>query len=73
MTEDKLILILQDLKDCEHVNAMYSGLQYYLAIEYAINKIRNYHDLLNNYMTLSKSYADFKERAKHEIPLPDNY
>ena len=72
MTDFEIISILQDLKRSEF-SCKYSDLQYEFAIEYAINKIRNYHDLLNHYMTLSKSYADFKERAKHEIPLPDNY
>lgn len=48
-------------------------IKFVFVCEYAINKIRNYHELLHNYITLSKSYADVKERAKHEIPLPDNY
>lgn len=30
-------------------------------------------DLLNHYMTLSKSYADFKEYSKHNTPIRDNY
>ena len=73
MTDLEIISILQDLRGCDHIHARYSDLQYEFAIEYAINKIRNYHDLLNHYMTLSKSYADIKERPKHEIPLRDNY
>lgn len=72
MTDFEIISILQDLRRSKF-SCKYSDLQYEFAIEYAINKIRNYHDLLNHYMTLSKSYADFKERAKHEIPLRDNY
>ena len=72
MTDFEIISILQDLRRSKF-SCKYSDLQYNMAIEYAINKIRNYHDLLNNYITLSKSYADFKERSKHETPLRDNY
>ena len=72
MTDYEIISILQDLRRSKF-SCKYSDLQYNLAIEYAINKIRNYHDLLTNYITLSKSYADFKEYAKHNTPLRDNY
>ena len=72
MTDNEIILILQDLRRSKF-SCKYSDLQYNMAIEYAINKIRNYHNLLNNYITLSKSYADFKEYSKHNTPLYDNY
>ena len=72
MTDFEIISILQDLKR-SGFSCKYSDFQYNMALEYAINKIRNYHDLLNNYITLSKSYADFKEYAKHNTPLRDNY
>lgn len=71
MTDYEIISILHDIRDCKHVNAQYSDIQYKMAIEYAINKIRSYHDLLHHYTTLAKEYADVK--AKHEIPLRDNY
>ena len=72
MTDLQIIEILNDLWRYEHSDK-YTEQEIRFAIEYAINKIRDYHHLLNHYMTLAKSYEDYKERAKHEIPLPDNY
>lgn len=72
MTDNDAISILNELWRYEHTEK-YTDIQIRFACEYAINKIRSYHDLLNHYMTLSKSYADFKERSKHETPLRDNY
>lgn len=68
MTDLEIISILQDLIKQHKYNA-----QYIFAINYAITKIRSYHDLSRMYKTLAMSYADTVERAKHEIPLPDNY
>lgn len=73
MTDNDIILILQDLRRNNFSCETYSVSHYNMAIEYAINKIRSYSDLSYHYMKLSIDYAEFKERAKHEIPLPDNY
>ena len=68
MTDNEIISTLQDLIKHHKYNA-----QYIFVLNYAITKIRSYNDLSRMYKTLAMSYADKVERAKHEIPLPDNY
>ena len=68
MTDNEIISILQNLIKQHKYNA-----QYIFAVNYAITKIRSYHDLSRMYKTLAMSYADTVERAKHETPLRDNY
>ena len=70
MTDLEIISILQDVTNKHH---KYSDAQYIFAVNYAITKIRSYHDISRMYKTLAMEYADFAEKAKHEIPLPDNY
>ena len=75
MTDNEIISILHDLRSCKHIYAKYSELQYDMAIQYAINKIRSYHDLSRHYATLAKEFSDYKDRKPYEIPcyVPDNY
>lgn len=70
MTDNEIISILQDVTNKHH---KYSDAQYIFAVNYAITKIRSCNDLSRMYKTLAMSYAYTVERAKHEIPLPDNY
>lgn len=72
MTDYEIISILQELWRYEHTTK-YTDNEIRFACEYAITKIRSYHDLVRMYKTLSMEYADLAEKAKHEIPIPDNY
>ena len=72
MTDVQVIEILRELWRYEHTEK-YTEDQIRFACEYAINKIRSYHNLLRCYNTLAMEYADYAEKSKREIPLRDNY
>lgn len=72
MTDNDVISILNELWRYEHTTK-YTDNEIRIACEYAINKIRDYHDLARMHKALATEFADYAEMKKHEIPLRDNY